>query len=115
VSEISRAIQVVLASTDARGVRFASQRSVGAGTLEQIAELTHRYVWDHGTDESDTSGWRRYPGGILTWWVEEADLDLESKTRLHKFRSVVVRHLENQGRARRDNPQSIYLHVAPPA
>jgi hypothetical protein len=87
---------------------------VSGGTFDQITQLTHQHAWDHGAEESDTAGWRRYPGGILPWWAEEENLDLESKKRLFNFRSDVVRHLEDQGRARRDNPQSTHLNVAPP-
>jgi len=87
---------------------------VPAHRIARLADLTHRHAWEHGTDESDVPGWRRYPGGILTWWAEEADLDDEGKRRLHKFRSDVVGLLEAAGRARRDHPQSSPLHVAPP-
>ena len=113
-SEVRRLLRGVLDQADSRGVRFAKKSTVDRATFERFAALVHHYAWEHGTDESDVPGWRRYPGGLLAWWAEAADLTDEEKHRLHKFRSDIVHHLQNEKLARRDNPQSNHLHVNKP-
>lgn len=115
MSDIATLIRGVLVRAEERGVRFAKRSTIDSTTLGRIADLTHAHAWNHGTEESDVPGWRRFPGGILPWWAEAAALNSEEKRRLHKFRSDVVRLLEDEGRARRDHPQSNHLHVAPPS
>ena len=101
----------VLVCGDEQQVRFIRARHVSDGLLSAIADATHEYAMSMITDPGAGDGWFTFPGGILSWWAVEAGLSDEEQRRLHRFRSDVVRLLEEGDVALRTHPQSTPLLV----
>jgi len=108
--DVEELLRAVLRAGDERGVEYLRRRHVEPAMFDQLADLTHAHAWAHG-DDDDVPGWRVYRAGINGWWQQTADLTDRERYRLHKFRSDLVEHLAQEGRAERPHPRGTALRV----